>query len=935
MLAIYCFIIKATGLPDAKNFLGGLMKKSFIFGITMVLTLLLVFAGCSQSTSSSDDRDPVDTPPDGQVSLQNDLPAIAFAFSDPATKEVTVRSPLHLNDGELVIPRGKTLKFEDAFITGEGLTSNSKLIAGRDSKLVYSQGSKVDWTVRPKAKLIVTEAFQNTYIRLVDTEEENGKPITAKAEQIVYIYPFADFLAHAASPGSVPGFGSYGKILALESPGTIGAAEAEALAANTKGLKVYLVGDVTLASNIKLKNEGPGTVGAPALTESRGILANYNTDLDADGLNTLVVAGDVYLNGYSVEADGFTVWGTLKDDDTTAIGKDVTLGKTPLVAYAAKLSNPIFNGPVRLIAPLLNGFNFTVTFKDDVTIDGPIAFYEALFEGNATFNGYVTFTKPGATGIVFASREGANGVADAKTIKFKAGAEFYTDFKIDDSEGYDAGSVSFELYGKTPVKFVNGVLPTVFTFGELVKGVGAAKPGDDGIRGRIEISPDDGTKLDKYTDYQNVTVRTPVVIGTVATFTGSNVFEKDVTFGTNAAIHDFLTVEGNATFNESIGETTSVKFGTTGITINGSVVFGSSAVFNAPGFLNVGGKASFSTGEVDFGTASFNIAEIEFGTVGVKGVQFGTAANAYGGAGSAAVKTIGKATFKNGQYTGIGKNVTINGIVFASESGSGTASLMVPGTGSVVIDKDKLTVAGTVVSLLNAAVTLNSGKSIAPGGTAAELVFYEAETTPPTEPAGIKLSGVLTADGSFKVTGGAATLTSTSLIGLNNSVADVLLGQNTELFVPLEGTLSIGTASLVVYNNLNSRLVLGGTATAAKTYGSFSAVVLAENGSLSVNKFDAKKSAYNGWVVVGSRSSIQGLALVGQNAGGTFGFVEGSTYYNHDPSEGGYGGIANVITKGVSFATGGTRATATAGSTAAQGGGVADSTKLFFFDKKN
>jgi hypothetical protein len=781
-----------------------------------------------------------------------------------------VKSDLYLNDGELVIPYGGTLVFSGASI--KGLTDNSKLIGAGD--LDYREGT-VDFTTRPGAKLIVTEEFRGAYVRLPD-DPADGRPILANSSQIVYIQPrFDDFTTYVSTqvPPS-PIFGSYGGILALKAPenGNITEAQATALKENTKGLKVYIVGKVKFLSDITLKNEGPGTVPPPqASSESRGILANYNNDLDEDDLNTLVVAGDVDVNGYKVDANGFTVWGALLDT-TPPTGKVLTTANTPLVAYTARLTRPVFEGPVHLYAPIVNGFDNTVWFKNDVVIDGPAAFTEARFEGNATFNGYVSFANPGANGIVFAGSD----VELQKKITFNAGAEFVSGFTLDGSTGYEAGSVSFTVRGKAPVKF--SYKPSLENFNSIV---GVVDP-DEENAGRIELSPPEGAELNEYLTYNNVTIRTPVKIGTQATFNGKTVFEKDVTFGTQ-----------------------SIDFNT-----------------GANSELIVKGTAKVEEG-INFGTASYNINNLVFGTISAGNYQvyLGTAGAAYGGLGSAAVRTIGEATFTEGNYYGIGKNVTINGIVFASTVDTGTASLSVPaGKSKVVIGGKKITVDGTISSLKQAVVTLKEGQSISAAGSKSELVFYSAEAG--TEPAGIQIRGYLDKTGNFTVNSGSVKLNSVKLEGLNNVVASVKVEKETELIVPLQATLSVGTASLIVNNTLNSRIVLGGTA-AGPGSGSFSAIVLTSNGTLSVNSFNKNTSAIGGWIVAGTTGAGgNGVALIGSTATGGFGTVSGNTYNKATAA-----GTANVITQGVQFV--GTTATAEAGSVAASG--EAPRNKIFSF----
>jgi hypothetical protein len=817
------------------------MKKSFIFGITVVLTLLLVFAGCSQSPSSSDDDDDItDSSSKPQVSLQNDLAAIAAAFSDGAT-EVTVKSDLYLNDGELVIPFGGTLVFSGASI--KGLTDNSKLIGA--GKLNYPSGT-VDFTTRPGAKLIVTEEFRGAYIRLSD-EPTDTRPILANSGQIVYIQPrFEDFMTYV-STGERPSpiFGSYDQILALRAPvdGNITVEQAKALRENTNGLKVYIVGKVKFLSDITLKNEYPGTIPPPpASSESRGILANYNNDLDEKDVNTLVVAGDVDVNGYCVDADGFTVWGALLDA-TPPTGKVLTTATTPLVAYTAQLTRPIFEGPVHLYAPIVNGFDNTVTFKNDVIIDGPAAFTEALFAGNATFNGHVSFTDPGATGIVFG---GPDDGSPPNEITFNSGAEFASDFKLLNDNGYKAGSVSFVVRGNAPVKFSYN--PSVEIFEKILEGVNFD---DENVGvGRIELSPKT-TTLDKYIYYKNVTVRPTVTIGTAATFAGKTVFEKDVTFGTQG-----------------------IAFGTEGA---------SAAV---PSELIVKGEAKF-TETANFGSTSYNINNFVFGTSATNiAFGLGTASSADG---ENVTRIIGKASFTNGVYTDIGtQGVLIGGILFKADddSADGTASVVVAKDETVYIDNAGIAVTGTG-SLINTVVTLKSDQSInlvyRKDEPHSQLVFYEEDGITPVEPAGIRIVGILTKSGSFKVAGASVDLNKGELMGLNNSVT-VTVGANTNLVVPLQTTLEIGTASLTVANG--GSITLGGTAAGAGA-GSFSAIHLV-NGTLSTGSTKTKK-AYGGdaYIVAGSTANASvsyPMALIGSASNGSWG-----TY------------SSNIITTAISF----------------------------------
>jgi hypothetical protein len=511
------------------------MKKSFIFGITMVLTLLLVFAGCGQSTSSSDDDGDSGGSSGGQVSLQNDLAAIAAAFSDGRADEVTVTTPLYLYSGELVIPRGKTLRFDNVGI--EGVTDNSKLIGA--GTLIYPSGKTVDWRDKPGARLIVTEAFKNQY---VGDSPDSGKPLVADENQIVYIKPFADFRAHAASPGSVPGFYSYYGILALESPGIITEADAKALGEHTKGLKVYIVGNVTsFSAKIDLTttaNANTVPVYTPAASASSGVLANYDNALDADGVTTLVVAGDVSnMNGKSVKADGFTVWGTLKGS-ADGFGKEVTEGKdTKLVAYTALLNGPIFEGPVQLAGPIVNEFGTAVTFSGDVTINGPSRFTEAKFDGNATFNGHVTFLKRVAGGVYF------NGAI----VEFTAGAEIGSELTFGDAP--DGEDVTLKISGSAPVKFV-GFDPSDTLF---------VKVSSAGGKAELSASPDKPLEFSSYEGNLIIT-GDAVVVGTASTegetidINGNVTFDGTVTFDAPIELSGTasLTVNGNATFNNGV-----------------------------------------------------------------------------------------------------------------------------------------------------------------------------------------------------------------------------------------------------------------------------------------------------------------------------------------------------------------------------------------------
>jgi hypothetical protein len=503
------------------------MKKSFIFGITMVLTLLLVFAGCGQSTSSSDDTDTTPGVPDGpQVSVQNGLAVIAAAFSDGRASTVTVTSPLYLYDGELVIPYDKTLVLDGVEITG--LSDNSKLIGA--GILRYPSGKTVDWRTRPGAKLIVTEAFKNSYIRL-DGEVEDVRPFVAYENQIVYIQTFDDLLAYAASHESVPGFYSYGGILALKTPGTITEAHAKALAENTRGLKVYIVGNVSFSSDITLPNTGATVPPYETTTASRGILANYQPELDGTGKHTLVIAGDVSVNGRSVKADGFSVWGTLRDT-TDGLAKEVTKDGTPLVAYTVDLYGPIFEDTVHLFGPTVNAFGPTATFGKAVTIEGPVVFREAKFNGAAVFNGHVTILKQGAKGVVFND-----------TVAFNGGGAI--DSKFDVANG------SLSVAKDSRVKFGFDLDEEFFSI--VVGGI------KDAASVELSVAPD---KELKYTDYKNTIIITGNAnVGTVATINGNVTFNDDVTFGTQVTIGGTatLTVNGTAEFkkNADLGGTDS------------------------------------------------------------------------------------------------------------------------------------------------------------------------------------------------------------------------------------------------------------------------------------------------------------------------------------------------------------------------------------------
>jgi hypothetical protein len=428
----------------------------------------------------------------------------------------------------------------------------------------------------------------------------------------------------------------------------------------------------------------------------------------------------------------------------------------------------------------------------------------------------VSFAYPGANGIVFAGADDK----PQKKITFNAGAEFATDFRIDDGVGFAAGSVAFNVRGKAPVKF--SYAPSLDNFDRIESGV---IPGEEN-EGRIELSPPEGTKLDKYLYYKNATIRPSVTIGTQATFAGKTDFEKDVTFGVS-----------------------SIEFGTEGTDSE----------------LIVKGAATLKD-TINFGTASYNINKLVFGTTGLT-FNLGTASSADN---AKATRTIGEAVFTEGSYTDIGtQGILISGIKFEADDDSedGTASVIVPPDVTVTIGGNKIEVKGGDAQLINTVVTLNNGQSINPVGSESKLVFYEGDGLDAEEPSGIRITGVLGRTGEFKVTGGSAELNSGKLTGLNNGVT-VTFNKDTELIVPLQSTLEIGTASLDLSKG---SIVLGGTEAGAGA-GSYSAIKLI-NGTLSTGSPKNKK-AYGGdaYIIAGSTgSSGVPMALIGSASDGAWG----------------------------------------------------------------
>ncbi|MDR1362950.1 MAG: hypothetical protein LBJ35_02735 [Spirochaetaceae bacterium] len=749
------------------------MKKSFI-GFSAALVLLLALVGCEQATDS--DSGGGSTPP--LPGLVSDLSTIAASFDD-GIDVVRVGNNLYLNSEELVIPAGKTLDLATNNVDLGGLSENSKLIAEGDILLNYSQNvpGGIQWSgLKDTAKIIASESFITKYVNVdytgitdIDTAWTKltagaSGVIKAKAEQIIVIQDFADFMSWNKTlppdPEAKQGYLFDNGYLALRTPkeGGIRAPEAAELEEKASGIKLYLIGSpiiidvsstgggevgINLTGSANLNYYKPKTWPPRATTPDpvppeASILFNYGGDTDG----SLTAAGSVDLKNGSVNSPaGFNVWGVLKNTGAQQDALSVTAQDTPFTGLTVRLHGVTFGGKTAIKGSVRNSFGASATFSDDLTLGGPATFNGATFSGETVFSGPVIFTAPGTEGqtpVVF-----KKGVTFSNDVIFKGPANFEAPLEnnmyFGRLETSDLNIISsLKAVGESAsAELPQDVINNIATFTGNIKFL--ADEITIGTESAITFEKLNAAGIMRFPNAESVTVKDAAaniggaVFGeaTTASFGAGLTVSKDVAFGSYAAVYGNLVVGGNATFSGG-GSLTSEVTITGNLSVDGAddkTFVGKSVNIGGDLNLNVyeGGLITLDVpaevkGEVIFGTEAtlgLKKSAIKLGpTTFYEGVNIGSAAIVFdsvsligagtlGSGGGANITVLGNAKF-NEEARLQGKLIFGNAEGVTINTGTISKGFDVTANGNILTVKDAAVSPDTNVVLKNASIVFGA-----------------------------------------------------------------------------------------------------------------------------------------------------------------------------------------------------------------------------------
>jgi hypothetical protein len=645
-----------------KKIFGGLMKKSLLFGIPLVVIATAFFAGCPQS---ADDESPPPSKNPGayEVTVED----IAIAFADGADK-VYLKSDLILKSDEVVIPVDKTLDLSRGVTIG-GITKGGKIVVAGNIEFPQNTNNYDILLYKYSGYIITSEAFKGKNIEIIEPEDGNfiakddSKHIKALASQVINIGVFnnpaneSEWTAYLEANPNTP-------YMAIQYSGDIGAEGAKNINKYAYGKILYIIGDVKISAEIDLTK-------APVTS-----LYNVVNADGSDGNSSLVIGGKVVISGPDATVStlgGFTVFGTLNTEGSR--GDNNYVNKSgPLVAYYLDMvsGGSNFNDTVQLIGKFPSNFYTNVSFKGNFTARGKVIFTKVEFApgSTVTFNGPVEFR--GESGDISANGATVNvndtislynedptvnsfklaeGVPLTFEKPYKGGSLFtFKDAVIFNS---DAEFVSFPTYNGGSVVFNKDV-----TFKGNVK-FGAA-----GSLGSIGVSPYFGT-------------------GGIVTFektvVNPNIYGSLVT--SNAWYRGF---PGKVVFNERPVFNDAVWFGS-GATFGNGLVLTNSGTFSY-GTINITGGEFTLPPRIDL----LNGAQIVYGKSG-NGITL--TGKAGGTITTPAANTTAKLTGGNtlsiagGTLTAANVDIQLNGAgkVFIDDGGAAQVGLALsPGTVSAV-----------------------------------------------------------------------------------------------------------------------------------------------------------------------------------------------------------------------------------------------------------
>jgi hypothetical protein len=715
------------------------MKRVFNYGTAVALAIMLAFTACDNSSDEGGGYTAGITIP----SYQSDLDGIAIAFADGAP-EVYLKSDLNIGAGELVIPYGQTLDLTDrgnGSYTITGFADEAKMVIL--GNITFPGSKTID--ISPTDAYIIAPADKVSQYVDVD-EADTGKPIKARAEQIINVYSF-DLSSYGAWESAITEQANAGKPDTYFAVTYSGQVNNPLVVTNINkygsGRRLYILAKDGITFNGP-KIDITGTKWNPP--ETAGSLFNARNVAFKDGDSSLVIAGQTTFAGNSATVEtisGFTVLGQIRTGSDREEATIVSGG--PFAAYTAKIDGgESFAGDVHLISKaLVSSFGRSVDFGGNVTINGPVSFVAVTSDKKTiTLNGPVEFK---------GTREQITG---SPTFKLNSKVVISSAINPVDpialDNDYNQPLVYSEKYGTTGTIIFNG--PVTFTkevlFGSLstVIFTDANPAGDVVFMGPVttanEYSGSFGASLP-------VTFKDTVNFGTAAYFNDDVTFEKAVTFrglntvnprsfaGTVTTFKDTVTfgTDGDATF-DNMAPTANVyfdsnifgagykipKMGVTNVTFGkGFEITGTTAVFHSATFKDdayFGTQATFGTDATFNKTATFT----DFGSLGRGKTTFNGDVVLSPGA-----QTAGGAVMSfNGtvKYTSSGKVITLGP---SAEGATPVSIKAAPGGalgfagGNIILPGSSSTVGSLGAKFENgAAITLTSSPT---GGGSAGVIF--------------------------------------------------------------------------------------------------------------------------------------------------------------------------------------------------------------------